>query len=321
MKKIAYVTGALGFIGSHVTRECLNKGWYVMGVDKITYAATPSLIDEFQAYGDHFSFIQSDINDMDRLYDVDVFINLAAESHVDNSISRSDEFLHSNVNGVHNLLELIRIKKERPLFFHFSTDETYGDISIGSHKETDLLKPSNPYSASKACSDHLIQAWHRTYGIPYIIVRPTNNYGCFQATEKLIPRVCKCLLTGHKIPLHNNGTPRRNWLNAKDTAKAVIKIIESEVTNEIYNISGNYEDSNINVVTKIINCYLNRDIYTVLSPEEIDKYIDFSYNRPGVDVRYSLDDSKLRKLGWEPKCIFDNELPSIIEYYKENFIW
>ena len=314
MKKIVCITGCLGFIGSHVARECLNRGWYVWGVDKITRASNPVILDEFSIYGDRFMFTQQDINNIDHLYSVDYIINLAAETHVDFSIEDSDVFLKSNVNGVHRLLELIRLKKERPIFFHFSTDETYGDCEIGSHNETDILKPSNPYAASKACSDHLIQAWHRTYGIPYLIVRPTNNYGCYQSTEKLIPKVCKCLLTGHKIPLHNNGTPVRTWLHAKDTAQAVIKIIESGAQNEIYNISGNYEAKNIEIVEKTVKIMFG-------DSANVNDYCDFTYSRDGQDVRYSLDDSKLKKLGWEPKAIFDNELPSIVSYYKDNFIW
>lgn len=323
MKKIVYVTGCLGFIGSYVTRECLNKGWQVCGVDKITYAARPELIDEFSVYGQQFTFIQSDINDLKYLYDCDYVINTAAETHVDNSIVKSDEFVHSNINGVHHLLELVKTKNrfKMPVFLHFSTDEVYGDISSGSHTETDLLKPSNPYSATKAAADMLVLAWNRTYQVPYILLRPTNNYGVGQYTEKLIPKTCKLLQLGRKIPLHNHGTPKRMWLHAKDTAKAVIKIIESEVTNEIYNVSGNYETENIEVVKKVADLIYpnNNDHYE--SPISPSVYCDFTYSRDGQDVRYSLDDSKLRKLGWEPKAVFDNELPSIVEYYKENFIW
>ena len=321
--QIVYVTGCLGFIGSYVTRECLNRGWYVMGVDKITYAAQPHLIDEFNAYGDKFEFIQKDINDLKYLYDCDCVINTAAETHVDNSIVKSDEFVHSNINGVHHLLELVKTKNrfKMPVFFHFSTDEVYGDISTGSHTETDLLKPSNPYSATKAAADMLVLAWNRTYQVPYILLRPTNNYGIGQYPEKLIPKTCKMLQLGRKIPLHNHGTPKRMWLHAKDTARSVIRIIESGMENEIYNVSGNYETENIEVVKKVADLIYpnNSDHYEPPIPPSV--YCDFTYSRDGQDVRYSLDDSKLRKLGWEPKAIFDNELPSIVEYYKENFIW
>jgi len=320
MKKIVYVTGCLGFIGSYVTRECLNKGWYVKGIDKITYAAQPNLLDEFNKYK-NFSFEQKDICDLDRLIDCDYFINTAAESHVDNSIRNSQEFLHSNVNGVYNILELIKLysKKESgtcPIFLHFSTDEVYGDVTEGEHIETDILKPSNPYSATKAAADQLILAWARTYNIPYIIFRPTNNYGIGQYVEKLIPKTCKFLNINRKIALHNNGTPVRNWLHANDTATGVITIIESGIKNEIFNIAGGFEQSNIVTVEKIIEKYLGH-----LPIDYKEKYIDFSLSRPGQDVRYALNDNKLRSLGWKPEKNFDIEIKNIVNYYKENFIW
>jgi dTDP-glucose 4,6-dehydratase len=189
----------------------------------------------------------------------------------------------------------------------------YGDVIEGEHLETDILKPSNPYSATKAAADQLILAWARTYNLPYIIVRPTNNYGIGQYTEKLIPKTCKYLKLGKKIPLHNNGTPVRNWLHAQDTAEAIITIIESNVQNEIYNIAGRFEQSNIVTCEKIIKEYFGS-----ANPSN---YIDSSYNRPGMDVRYALDDSKLRSLGWEPKANFDQELKLIVQYYKNKFIW
>jgi dTDP-glucose 4,6-dehydratase len=316
MTKVVYVTGCLGFIGSYVTRTCLDKGWYVKGVDKITYAANKHLLKEFEKYN-NFSFVHCDINDLKFLYDCDYVINTAAETHVGNSIANSDDFIHSNINGVHNLLELIRNHRgentKKPIFLHFSTDEVYGDIESGTHTESDLLHPSNPYSATKAAADQLVLAWARTYDLPYIIVRPTNNYGIGQYVEKLIPKSCKYLKLDKKIPLHNNGTPIRNWLHAQDTANAIVTITESGVTNEIYNIAGGFEQKNIVTVKKIIKEYLGDVEYT--------SYIDTSINRKGQDVRYALDDSKLRNLGWEPIKIFDQELPKIVEYYKSKFIW
>jgi dTDP-glucose 4,6-dehydratase len=314
--KVVYITGCLGFIGSYVTRTCLEKGWYVKGVDRITYAANKDLLEEFEKHK-NFSFVNCDINDLKFLYDCDYVINTAAETHVGNSISNSDEFISSNINGVYNLLELIKNHRgensKKPIFLHFSTDEVYGDIEDGAHTETDLLKPSNPYSATKAAADMLVLAWARTYNLPYIIVRPTNNYGIGQYVEKLIPKACKYLRLGRKIPLHNSGTPIRNWLHAQDTANATITIIESGVENEIYNICGGFEQSNIMTCEKIIQEYFG-DV-------DISHYVDTSYNRQGQDVRYALDDSKLRSLGWEPKKIFDEELPHIVNYYKNKFIW
>ena len=314
--KVVYVTGCLGFIGSYVTRTCLDKGWYVKGVDRMTYAANKDLLNEFNQYK-NFSFVNCDINELKFLYDCDYIINTAAETHVGNSIANSDEFVSSNINGVYTLLELIRNYRQEtsktPILLHFSTDEVYGDIEDGVHTETDLLKPSNPYSATKAAADMLILAWARTYNLPYIIVRPTNNYGIGQYVEKLIPKTCKYLELGRKIPLHNNGTPIRNWLHAQDTANAVLTIIESEVTNEIYNICGGFEQSNLITCKKIIKEYFG-DV-------DITNYIDTSYDRPGMDVRYALDDSKLRSLGWKPNAIFDDELKHIVSYYKNKFIW
>jgi dTDP-glucose 4,6-dehydratase len=311
------VTGCLGFIGSYVTKTCLDLGWYVKGVDKITYAANRDLLTQFKKYP-NFSFVQCDINDLKFLYDCDYLINTAAETHVGNSVANSDDFIHSNINGVHNLLELIKNHRgeniSKPTLLHFSTDEVYGDIEKGEHIETDLLKPSNPYSATKAAADMLIMAWGRTYGLPYIIVRPTNNYGIGQYVEKLIPKTCKYLKLGRKVPLHNGGTPIRNWLHAQDTADAIITIVNAGVKNEIYNICGGFEQNNLETVKKI--CILdNKNL------EELDNYIDFSYIRQGQDVRYALDDSKLQKLGWKPKKEFDNELPQIVDYYKNKFIW
>lgn len=317
MKKVVYVTGCLGFIGSYVTRLCLQRGWYVKGVDKLTYAANKDLLKEFQQY-DNFSFVQCDINELKFLYDCDYVINTAAETHVGNSIADSDDFISSNINGVHNILELIKNYRQEnnkvPTLLHFSTDEVYGDIIEGAHTENDILKPSNPYSATKAAADMLILAWSRTYKIPYVIVRPTNNYGVGQYIEKLIPKACKYLKLGRKIPLHNNGTPIRNWLHAEDTAEAIIKIIETDIKNEIYNICGGFEQTNFKTVEKLLHAF-------GLNTNEINNFIDFSCNRVGQDVRYALDDSKLRSIGWKPKKNFDEEIKNIVQYYKDKFIW
>lgn len=315
-KKIVYITGCLGFIGSYVTRLCLQQGWFVRGVDKITYASNPELLEEFSTY-ENFIFDHQDINDIEFLYECDYVINVAAETHVGNSIVSSDEFIHSNINGVHHLLELIRNYRSEgkhvPTLLHFSTDEVYGDIAEGTHTESDLLKPSNPYSATKAAADMLILAWARTYKIPYVIVRPTNNYGEGQYIEKLIPKACKYLGIGRGIPLHNNGTPVRNWLHASDTANAVVTIINKGVTNEIYNVCGSFEQDNLTTAKKIVKLYTGDDDFM--------KYLDLSTVRPGMDFRYSVDDSKLRNLGWSTQMSFDAELPSIVNYYKKRFIW
>ena len=315
--KVVYVTGCLGFIGYHVTRRCLDQGYYVIGVDKLTYAANTQFLPELvQRYKKQFKFIESDINDLDMLYDCDYIINTAAETHVDNSIVSSDVFLRSNVNGVHHLLNLIkeRHRFKMPTLLHFSTDEVYGDIVNGSHVETDMLKPSNPYSATKAAADMLITAWARTFGVPYVIVRPTNNYGIGQYTEKFIPKSVKHLQLGRPIALHDSGLPRRTWLHVSDTAEAVIAIVESGVENEIYNISGNYEEQNITIARQIVNVFHNEI-------SNFDQYMDLSITRPGQDVRYSINDDKLKSLGWQPKAVFEVEIVKIVEYYTKTFVW
>jgi len=316
--EIAYVTGCLGFIGRYVTQLLLDKGWYVYGIDDCTYASDIRCLDKFNLY-EKFKFEKKNICDIDRLVDCDYFINIAAETHVYNSIRSSKVFLDSNINGVYNILELLKVYKKEgyilPTFIHFSTDEVYGDISNGEHSESNILRPSNPYSATKAAADQLIIAWSRTYGIPYNIIRPTNNYGIGQYVEKLIPKACKFIGLGRRIPLHNQGTPIRNWLHAKDTASAVLRIIENGSPNEIYNVAGGFEQSNIDTVKKIINAYYNED------KTNYQDFINFGIERPGQDVRYALNDQKIRNLGWKAECNFDEEIIHIVDYYKNNFIW
>lgn len=313
--KVVYVTGCLGFIGGYVTRTCLERGWHVMGIDSQTYAANVGLLSEFSQYS-NFTYQHKNINDLSLLYDCDYIINTAAETHVDNSIVNSNEFIRSNIDGVHNLLRLIQTKSrfKMPTLVHFSTDEVYGDSESGSFDETQLMKPSNPYAATKASADMLIMAWNRTYGVPYIIVRPSNNYGIGQYIEKFIPKSIQYLSLGKRVPLHENGMPRRTWLHAQDTADAVMFLIENGSPNEIYNISGNYEDTNLNIFKKMLNCL---DI----DPNTYDRYVDFSVQRPGQDVRYSIDDVKIRSMGWKNNRIFDLELPSIVEHHSKRFVW
>jgi dTDP-glucose 4,6-dehydratase len=317
MKKVIYITGCFGFIGSYVTRLALKKGWHVRGIDKCTYdSRKETLLNEFSKYSNFF-FEENDIANLKNLFDCDYIVNTAAETHVGNSIVNSEDFIHSNIQGVHSILEAIRKYKvegtKKPTIFHFSTDEVYGDINEGSFNENDILLPSNPYSATKAAADMLIKAWARTYNINYIILRPSNNYGIGQYIEKLIPKSIKYLELNKKIPLHNNGSPVRSWLHAEDTASAVIHLIEQNKINEIYNVSGNYYDSNLNVVKKIISCF-NSD-------QDFNKYLDLSYSRVGQDVRYSVDDTKLKQTGWKPVKQFDEELSEIVNFYKNNYIW
>lgn len=316
-KKIVYITGCLGFIGSHLTKACLDRGWYVRGVDKLTYAANTFLLNEFQKY-DNFIFEKIDINDIQFLYECDAVINLAASSHVGNSIIDSSDFISSNIYGVYHLLELIRYYRgeggSKPLFYQISTDETIGDIVEGALKEDAPLKPSSPYAASKAAAETLVTAWGRTYKLPYVILRLTNNYGIFQHPEKLIPKTIKYLTLNKQIPLHNDGSPIRNWLHVNDTVRAFFTIFDSGQINTVFHVSGHFEQSNIDTVRKIIQLYENT------TDVDINKYICHT-TRPGQDVRYALDDTKLQQLGWLPQRRFDDELPSIVKYYKNHFIW
>jgi dTDP-glucose 4,6-dehydratase len=316
--KTVVITGCYGFIGAHVTQRCLDKGWKVLGIDKMTYASNRDI--SFSMFS-NFTFLEKDICELDRLPDCDYIINIAAESHVGNSIIDSGDFLKSNVEGVKNLLDLIRAKPEnvvsKPILFHFSTDEVYGD-GISPAIETSPLNPSNPYSASKAAADMLIKAWSRTYGIDYIILRPSNNYGKFQYPEKLVPLSVKLLNRGKKIRLHNRGEPTRTWLHVEDTAEAVITIIESGVKNQIFNVSGDEVQKNIDTVRKIINSYFGNNLSV---NDRWMNWVDKDYIRPGQDVQYIINDEKLRMLGWRPTRKFDNEIREIVEHYQEKFIW
>jgi dTDP-glucose 4,6-dehydratase len=303
---IVVITGCLGFIGYHLTKRCLEMGWYVYGIDSETYAANTWAINEFSK-NSNFYYKKADIATLNSLPDCDYVINLAAETHVGNSIIDSNEFIKTNVSGVQNLLNLIKNKpaniSNKPVLLHFSTDEVYGDILEGSHKETDQLKPSNPYSASKAAGDMMVLAWNRTYGVDYLIVRPTNNYGPYQHPEKLIPLSVKLLSLGKKIKLHDEGKPKRTWLHVEDTADAVIHLIKLGVKNEIFNIPGDTETTNLVVVKEIFDHWY-RHMNNIGFKKELkfDDVVDLSFKREGQDVRYSIDGSKLLATGWKNKA-------------------
>lgn len=313
--KTVCVTGCLGFMGSHFTRACIKKGWRVWGVDKKTYASDSARLVEFSKHP-AFEFHPGDIATLEHLYDVDYIFNFAAETHVDNSIVDSRRFLHSNILGVQNLLELIRAKRHygMPVLVQISTDEVYGDIKNGRHTVESPLHPSNPYSASKASADMLIMAWHRTHEVPYVIVRPTNNYGIGQYPEKLIPKAVKYLTLGKKIPLHGDGSFVRNWLHVDDTVDGLFTLVEKGKTNQIYNIAGNYEVSNRKLVELLLRRYFGRAV-------EMDKYVKLHYVRQGEDVRYSIDDSAIRALGWKNRRHLEKELPRIVAHYKNKVVW
>tara|TARA_R110001632_G_scaffold140430_1_gene256409 strand:+ start:60 stop:1043 length:984 start_codon:yes stop_codon:yes gene_type:complete len=320
-KQIAVVTGCAGFIGITFTKLLLERGWLVYGIDKFTYVAN---FEELQTlaniYPNTFTYVTEDIKDIDRLPECDVVFNLAAESDVDNSILNMDNFIDSNISGVKNLLEIIthrsvQIKNNKPLFFQVSTDEVYGDKEEGSFDETAALMPSNPYAATKAAADMLVESWSRTHGLDYIIARPSNNYGENQYPEKLIPTVIRRLQREQKVKLHNKGLPVRSWTHVEDTAEAFILLYEKACRNNIYNIQSDYEQNNFVTVTKIINIYFMGAINVEIP--NYDEHIDYEYDRPGQDIRYSISCESIKNYGWAPKKNFDKEIVKLVNYYKK----
>lgn len=310
MSKIAVVTGCAGFIGSYFVTKLLQAGWYVYGIDKATYVANIQYISNLtREYQHTFKMVYEDISTMSWLPECDVIFNFAAESDVDNSAKDCYSFVQSNIQGVQNLLSIINnkvvIRADKPLFFQISTDEVYGDIASGSYDETSRLNPSNPYSATKAAADLLVQSWARTHGLDYIIVRPSNNYGPNQYPEKLIPLAVKKLQRNKKIKLHNNGTPVRTWTHVADTVSAILTIYDKGIRNSIYNISSEFECTNKETVELIIASYHGK-------VTNYDEYIDLSYNRPGQDIRYSISCEPLKQLGWSAKVNFYKEVPNLV---------
>lgn len=283
------VTGGRGFIGSHFVEKALKLGHVVTDVDKMGYAASEQLPWDSHP---NYTLVRRDICDLDHLPTCDVLVNFAAESHVDNSIKSSGVFLKSNVQGVHNLLELVRGKEEydRPLFVQISTDEVYGDRLEGMFVEEDKLTPSNPYSATKAAAEMLVTSYARTYGINYIITRSANNYGPRQYEEKLLPKCLSSLANGKKIPIHGDGSYIRDWTYVKDNVDGIFKIIDAGVVNETYNIAAENHMTNLEVAKQILS-WENKD----------ESFIEFVENRWGQDLRYAVDSSKVRELGWKPK--------------------
>lgn len=310
--KTILVTGGLGFIGSHFIDKCLSAGHKIINFDKQTYAANANL-----TFSGDYKYVKVDIADIDDIPHCDMIVNFAAESHVDNSIDGNDVFMHSNVMGVHRLLEVMKMRKisnmnhswgwKPPLFVQISTDEVFGDIMEGSFHENDRHLPSNPYSASKSCAEQLVVSWSRTYDLPYLITRTTNNYGPRQHPEKLIPRTITNLLEGRKAIVHGSGSYVRNWIHVLDNVNALYTIIDSGELNESYHISTTEEYSVTQIVTKIC---LNMGL-------KYSDVVDSSTDRSGADHRYALDCSKTTALGWTPQHTLDESLVEIIEHYRE----
>lgn len=296
------VTGGLGFIGSNFITFALSKGYHVINIDKKTYAARTDL--DFDS-NKNYEFIHEDISKIKRLpTNIKYIVNFAAESHVDNSLKSNSAFFDSNVGGVYNLLELL--KKEdpttRPTLIHISTDEVYGDRLEGFSVETDMLKPSNPYSATKAAADQLVFGWGRSYGIPYRICRSSNNYGYGQYAEKLIPRTIKSAYKGIKMEVHGDGSYQREWTHVKDNCAAILLVMEKGSNGEIYNISSGEVKSNLEVVKSILKAM-----------GKPDDFFTFVKNRQGQDLRYAVNPAKIKKLGWEPTHSLESALPRYLD--------
>lgn len=301
--KLLLVTGGLGFIGKHFVSRCLALGHFVTNVDIVNYAADRFANEEFKRHS-NYRHLKEDIVTLGHLPESDLVVNFAAESHVDNSIADNRQFCHSNVMGVQRLLELTRSKSpaESPRFIQISTDEVYGDIVNGRHSESDPLLPSNPYSSTKAAADMLVIGWGRTYGVRYNIVRMTNNYGPNQYPEKLIPKSAFRMRRGLPAVIHGDGSYYRSWLHVEDSVAAILTVMDHGEANTIYNVHGDIELQNVEVVRKIA---------AILEVPESSAYIRIA-NRVGQDVRYSLDDSRLRSKGWKPVRGFDTELRKIV---------
>ena len=329
-----FVTGGAGFIGSALIKELIsNSDNEIINIDKLTYAGNLLNLKDIEN-SKKYKFKKFDINDFREISELfsiekpDAIINLAAESHVDRSIKEPANFIKTNIVGTFSLLEVVReyiIKnknKKRFKFIHVSTDEVFGDLSINEPacNEDKKYAPSSPYSASKASSDHLVRAWGRTYNIQTIITNCTNNYGPFQFPEKLIPVTINNIISEEKIPIYGDGNQCRDWLYVDDHARALSKILIHGKVNETYNISGNNNISNINLVKKICQLMDKKQKKGDLSSSI--KLISFVKDREGHDVRYALDSSKVRnELNWQPIETIETGLEKTIDWYLQNQEW
>ncbi|HNZ05209.1 MAG TPA: dTDP-glucose 4,6-dehydratase [Methanothrix soehngenii] len=310
------VTGGLGFIGSNFIRLMLNRhdDCRILNLDAQGFGSN---IQNLADYEDdrRYTFFQGDIADSSLVSGLvekaDLVVNFAAETHVDRSISRPDSFLHSNVNGVFCLLEAIRDHNPSVRYVQISTDEVYGDILRGSSTEDSTLRPSSPYSASKAAGDVFVLAYARTYGLEAMITRCTNNYGPYQFPEKLIPKTIIRAKEGLKIPIYGTGENVRDWIYVTDHCLAVEQVLNRGRRGEIYNISAGEERTNL---------FIAKFILEMLGKSE--DQIEFVEDRPGHDARYSLDSSRIRKeLGWRPERSFEEGLQTTVEWYLQNPDW
>lgn len=324
------VTGGAGFIGSAVVRLMVSKGHKVVNLDALTYA---SCLDNVASVSDNplYAFEQADIRDREALDRVfadhcpDAVMHLAAESHVDRSIDGPGDFIETNINGTYHLLEAARAywtqngKPQGFRFHHISTDEVFGSLGeTGQFTEDTPYAPNSPYSASKAASDHLVRAWHETYGLPVVLSNCSNNYGAFHFPEKLVPVTILNAIAGKPIPIYGSGENVRDWLYVDDHADALLTVLERGVNGRSYNIGGENEVRNIDLVHMI--CTILDDLRPKGAPH--DGLITFVDDRPGHDLRYAIDASRIRQeLGWRPSVTLEKGLRQTVRWYLENEVW
>ena len=330
------VTGGAGFIGSAVIRHIIkNTQDEVLNIDKLTYAGNLESLKEIDQ-NLRYTFKQIDICDHEALslifdeFKPDVVMHLAAESHVDRSIDGPAAFIQTNIVGTYSLLEVAKTywltldenQKIKFRFHHVSTDEVYGDLdgTTDLFTESTSYAPSSPYSASKASSDHLVRAWHRTYGLPVIITNCSNNYGPYHFPEKLIPLVILNALDAKPLPVYGNGQQIRDWLFVEDHARALYKVVTEGVVGETYNIGGHNEKQNIEVVKTI--CKILDELKPQANGQAYASLITFVKDRPGHDLRYAIDATKIAKeLGWVPEETFETGIRKTVLWYLENLEW
>jgi len=326
------VTGGCGFIGANFIRYLLNESDYsgrIINVDSLTYAGNPeNLADIESKYPEQYIFVRADICDGARMakifadYQIDNVCHFAAESHVDRSIVKPDAFIQTNIVGTFNLLESARSRLDHMIrFHHISTDEVYGSLdSEGYFTETTAYKPNSPYSASKASSDHLVRAYHKTYDLPMTISNCSNNYGPYQFPEKLVPLIILNALEGKSLPVYGDGGNVRDWLYVRDHCTAIWKIMKQGKNGETYNIGGNSEMENIKLVEMI--CDILDEMKRLPNHRSRRNLIVFVKDRPGHDRRYAIDFGKLaRELSWNPEASLETGIRDTIKWYMENQKW
>jgi len=333
--KTLLVTGGAGFIGGNFVHLILsNFDWRIINLDKLTYAGN---LDTLAAVMDHprHLFIQGDIGDPElitqllRDHQIDAVVNFAAESHVDRSIEGPAAFIETNVLGTFNLLDCTRAywsalddaDKAAFRFLHVSTDEVYGSLGdAGAFTETTPYAPNSPYSASKAASDHLVRAWHHTYGLPVLTTNCSNNYGPYQFPEKLIPLMIAKAGAGESLPIYGDGSNVRDWLYVEDHCRAIALVLEAGRPGEVYNVGGNSEKTNMEVVDTL--CTLLDEALPHSPHRPHNRLKQFVTDRPGHDQRYAIDATKLKtELGWEPTETFESGLRRTLNWYLDNQAW